>query len=325
MHYIGKIYLNKKTKAEGVKHMKKIINAIFFPHLAIVALITVLSSILLAYSLIALPHLHRVSVFSYIFSAYALTLVICAFPYLISRTKKLFLQKRKNIQKNDSEQIAQLKINIALYGTFFYNSIYAAFTLSLGAWYRSSWYLSIAAYYILLAIMRFSLLCYSRSNKAGEDMLSELNRFKICGALLLVMNTALSAMTFFMTLESRDLPHNTAITVTLAVFTVSLLAISIINIIKYRKYNSPIFFAAKLISFSASLVTMLSLGTAIISKYGNIISNNAQKLITRVSALSVLSIIGAIGIFMVIRGNKEIKKLKLQKNPKKYKENAKKS
>ena len=59
---------------------------------------------------------------------------------------------------------------------------------------------------------------------------------------------------------------------------------------------------------------MLSLENAIISKYGNIISNNAQRLITRVSALSVLSIIGAIGFFMVIRSNTAIKALKNQKN-----------
>lgn len=294
--------------------MKKIIKAIFFPHLAIVALITVLSSIFLAYSLITLPRFHGISIFSYLFSTYALTLVICAFPYLISRTKKLFSRKRENIRKNDSEQTAQLKINIALYGTFFYNSVYAAFTLSLGLRYNSSWYLSIAAYYILLAIMRFSLLCYLRSNKAGEDMLSELNRFRICGALLLLMNTALSAMAFFMTVENRDLPHNTATTFILAAFTVSLLTISIINIIKYRKYNSPIFFAAKLISFSASLVTMLSLETAIISKYGNSISDSAQRIITTVSAFSVLTIIGIIGVFMLTRSNKAIKTLKSKQN-----------
>ena len=35
--------------------------------------------------------------------------------------------------------------------------------------------------HILLAIMRFSLLYYSRSNKAGEDITSELKRFKLCG------------------------------------------------------------------------------------------------------------------------------------------------
>ena len=207
-------------------------------------------------------------------------------------------------------QIAQLKINIALYGTFFYNSIYAVFTLFLGLWHSSSWYLSIAAYYILLAIMRFSLLYYSRSNKAGENLVAELERFKLCGILLLLMNTALSALTFHRTMENRDFIHHGATTTALALFTISLFTISIINIIKYRKYNSPVLFAAKLISFTSALVSMLSLETAIISRFGANLGDKLQRIITGVSAFTVLAIISYIGIFMVRLGSKNLKKLK---------------
>ena len=211
---------------------------------------------------------------------------------------------------SDKSQIAQLKINLTLYGTFFYNSIYATFTLFLGLWHSSSWYLSIAAYYILLAIMRFSLLYYSRSNKAGEDLASELKRFKLCGALLLLMNTALSALTFYQTIENREFAHHGATAPALALFTVSLFTLSIINIIKYRKFNSPVLFAAKLISFVSALVSMLSLESAIIGKLGIYLSNKLQRIITGISAFSVLSIIGYIGIFMVIKGSRELKALK---------------
>ena len=209
----------------------------------------------------------------------------------------------------DESAVAQFKINLALYGTFFYNSVYATFTLILGILHRSSWYISIAAYYISLAIMRFSLLYYSRSNKAGANIISELKRFRLCGVILLLMNTALSGLTFYQTIANREFAHRGATAIALGFFTFSLFALSIINIIKYKKFNSPVLFAAKLISFVSALVSMLSLETAIISRFGNVLSDGWQKAITAFSAFAVLAIITYIGIFMVAKGNKKLTEL----------------
>ena len=157
--------------------------------------------------------------------------------------------------------------------------------------------------------MRFSLLYYSHSNKAGENLISELKRFKFCGALLLLMNTALTSLTFYHTIENRDFRHKGATAIALGLFTLSLFALSIINIIKYKKFNSPVLFAAKLISFVSALVSMLSLETAVISRYASTLSDKWQKIITGISAFTVLAIIAYIGAFMVVRGNKMIKEL----------------
>ena len=300
--------------------IKKTFKAIFHPHIAIVALVTVLASSSLIYSLIRLPIWHHISIFSYILSIYAISLVACAIPEIILKTKLLKSSVKEKVKSkvgkrhdvNDPSQIAQLKINLALYGTFFYNSIYATFTLFLGLWHSSSWYLSIAAYYILLAIMRFSLLYYSRSNKAGDDVIAELKRFRFCGALLLLMNTALMGLTFYRTIENRDFLHHGATTTALGLFTLSLFALSIINIVKYRKFNSPILFAAKLISFVSALVSMLSLETAVISRFEYILGERWQRIITGISAFSVLAIIAYIGAFMVRRGNRMIKALQAE-------------
>lgn len=286
--------------------MKKAIKAIFFPHVAIVALITVLSLLSLIYSLVRLDPLHYISIIAYVMSVYSTVAVICTFPSLVSKIKTLKEKIKAKQDLADPSKIAQFKINLTLYGTFFYNSVYAIFTLFIGLWHNSSWYLSIAAYYILLAIMRFSLLYYSRSNTAGEDVISELKHFRFCGVLLLLMNTALSGMTVYQTIDNREFAHRGITAAALGIFTLSLFTLSIINIIKYRKFNSPILFAAKLISFVSALVSMLSLETAVISKLGTFISDKAQKVITGISAFSVLAIIGYIGIFMVAQGNKKL-------------------
>ena len=220
---------------------------------------------------------------------------------------------RKGIRTRESAKdpsaIAQAKISLTLYGTFFYNSIYAVFTLILGILHKSSWYISIAAYYISLAIMRFSLLRYFRISKAGEDVISELKRFRLCGIVLLIMNTALSGLTFYQTIASKELKHHGATAVVLALFTISLFSLSIINVIRYKKFNSPVLYAARLISFVSALVSMLSLETAIISRFETALSDGWQRAITGLSAFAVLAIITYIGIFMVVRSNKALKKL----------------
>ena len=299
--------------------IKKMLKAVFFPHIAIVTVVTVLASLSLIYSLIKLPLAHHISIISYILSLYAASLVICAFPELISKTKNLSSNIKTNINKinekrssADPSQAAQLKINITLYGTFFYNSVYAVFTLFLGLIHRSTWYISIATYYILIAVMRFSLLYYFRSNKAGEDVISELKRFRFCGVLLIAMNTALSVMTAYITAKNQEILHRKATTVVLAIFTVSLFALSIVNIIKYRKLNSPLLFAAKLISFVSALVSMLSLETAIIGILGISMDDKTQKAVTGISAFAVLAIIGYIGAYMIITGSKKLKELEIK-------------
>ena len=289
-----------------MKRISKALKSIFFPNIATVALVSILSALSLIYSLVRLTPFHRISLLSYILSAYSLSLLSCA---LLVRLKQ---SKRLNAKKDEIKRLrsdAQLRVTLALYGTFLYNAIYATFTLFLGLWHNSLWYLSIAAYYVLLAIMRFSLLGYSRSNKAGEDITAELKKFRSCGILLILMNTALAIVTAYSTWKNRDFSHHGATTTALALFTLSLFVLSIINIVKYKKLKSPVLFAAKLVSFTSALVSMLSLITALVARVGDGLSDWVRRTVTGVSTFTVLAIIGYVGIFMLVRGSKELKKL----------------
>ena len=123
------------------------------------------------------------------------------------------------------------------------------------------------------------------------------------------MNTALAAVSAYSTWENRDFAHHGATTAALALFTLSLFTLSIINVVKYKRLNSPILFAAKLISFASALVSMLSLVTAIIARFGDNMPDKIRRLVTGISLFSVLAIIGYVGIFMVVKSSKGLKKL----------------
>ena len=85
--------------------MKKIISAIFFPHIAIVAVITVFASLSLIYSLVRLPLLHHISIFSYCLTAYAATIIVCAIPELIDRPRQLSGKLKEKRRRGDCRRV----------------------------------------------------------------------------------------------------------------------------------------------------------------------------------------------------------------------------
>lgn len=61
------------------------------------------------------------------------------------------------------------RAEISLYPGLFINLLYAGLKLFSGICYRSVWFGTLAVYYILLAVMRFSLLHHVRTKEAGEE------------------------------------------------------------------------------------------------------------------------------------------------------------
>lgn len=69
---------------------------------------------------------------------------------------------------------AEFRTEASLYQGFLINLLYVALKLGSGIYYRSIWFGSLAVYYLLLAVMRFSLLHYVQSRK--NDRISQWKR-----------------------------------------------------------------------------------------------------------------------------------------------------
>ncbi len=287
--------------------IKKIFKAMFFPHLAIVLFIDLLVAFYAVYASAILPIFSNIRIMSYIILTYATILTLCAIPEIITRVsnRKIRASYFKRLRSD-----TQFKINLSLYGTLAYNTLYASFQLFTGISYNSVWYLSIAAYYTLLAIMRFSLLLYSRANRAGNNIETEYKRFRFCGTLLLWMSSALAAIAFYITWQNQELKHHSATTVIFAIFTFISFALAIINIVRYRKLKSPLFLAAKLICLVSTVVSILALETALMGRFSAQISGELRQIITGITGVGVLTVTICVGLFMLLKGTRELQKLR---------------
>ena len=209
----------------------------------------------------------------------------------------------------------RLRVNVSLYGSLAWNALYGIFQLWLGFYHHTFWFYSLGAYYICLGVMRFFLVRHSSKYAPGEKMRTELVKYRACGIVFLLMNLALALIIFFMVYWNRTFEHHMITAIAMAAYTFTALTTAIVNVIKYRKYNSPVFSASKAISLAAALVSMLTLESTMLTTFGDgTMTATAQKWMLGATGGVVSLLIVATAIYMIVVGTKKLKELKTEVN-----------
>lgn len=145
-------------------------------------------------------------------------------------------------------------------------------------------------------------------------MRDELIKYRACGWVFLVMNLALSLIVFFMVYWNRTFYHQEITTITMAAYTFVTLTTAIVNIIKYRKYNSPVFSASKAISLAAALVSMLTLESTMLTTFGGDTTDMTRKMMLGISGGVISTFILSMALYMIVQSTIKQKILKAEEN-----------
>jgi len=290
---------------------KKLGKALLFPHIAIMIILVPIATVFLVYSMVFLGTKSVAAVISYVLSAYTLTVWCFKIPYLIKFFKAF---KDENKYARIWQDDTRLRVNVSLYGTLIYNTAYALLQLGMGFWHHTFWFYSLAGYYISLAVMRFFLVRHTRRHRSGEKMLEELVKYRACGIVFLVMNLALALIIFFMVYWNRTFKHHEITTIALAAYTFTSFTFAIVNTVKYRKYNSPVYSASKAISLASACVSMLTLESTMLTTFGEeTMSLTGRRILLGISGGAISAFIIAMAIYMIVKGTKKIKLLRAVK------------
>jgi len=290
---------------------KKLGKALLFPHIAIMIILVPIATVFLVYSMVFLGTKSVAAVISYVLSAYTLTVWCFKIPYLIKFFKAF---KDENKYARIWQDDTRLRVNVSLYGTLIYNTAYALLQLGMGFWHHTFWFYSLAGYYISLAVMRFFLVRHTRRHRSGEKMLEELVKYRACGIVFLVMNLALALIIFFMVYWNRTFKHHEITTIALAAYTFTSFTFAIVNTVKYRIYNSPVYSASKAISLASACVSMLTLESTMLTTFGEeTMSLTGRRILLGISGGAISAFIIAMAIYMIVKGTKKIKLLRAVK------------
>jgi len=289
---------------------KKLGKAFLFPHIAIMITLIPIATTLLVGSMVFLGTESPIAIASYVLAAYTLTVWCFKIPYLI-RFFTTF--KDENRYARMWQDDTRLRVNVSLYGSLAWNALYGIFQLCLGFYHHTFWFGSLGAYYICLGVMRFFLLLHTRKYAPGERMRSELVKYRACGIVFLVMNLALALIVFFMVYWNRTFEHHMITAIAMAAYTFTALTTAIVNVVKYRKYNSPVFSASKAISLAAALVSMLTLESTMLTTFGDgTMSATEQNWMLGATGGAIIILIVATAIYMIAMGTKKLRQFKAE-------------
>ena len=193
---------------------------------------------------------------------------------------------------------------ISLYISFLMNLMYIAVKLISGIYYSSVWFISIAFYYIILAFMRYLLLRRERREISRDR--SEWRKYRFCGIVLLFMNQALVGIVVFIVNQNQSYEYPGIIIYAMAAYSFYIIISAIVNLAKYRKQNNPIISAMNIITFVASMVSMLSLETALMAQFGDG-DSIFRRTMTAITGGAVCVIVLGLAVYMIVRSSKKLK------------------
>lgn len=290
---------------------KKVGKKLIFPPVWLMVILAVISTVALIAVFLKGWEETPIAYAVYVVAFYTLSVICVAcvlvFPgYYRNIKQKVYDNKFGNKYLTD----AAYRTHFSLYLSLGINLLYVATNLFSGIWFMSIWSITLAAYYIILAVMRFLLLRFVGKVGIGKDRVKELKRSRLCGIILMFVNFALSGVVVLVILQNKGFEYNGILIYVMAMYTFYVTTHSIIDIFKYRKYNSPVMSASKSISLAAALVSMLSLETAMLSQFGGENTTpHFNQIMVGATGAGVCVIVLTMSIITIVRTNKELKRL----------------
>ena len=270
-------------------------------------------SLLLVALVLAQGREDALAYFAYLFSAYGL---VVALTWTI-RTGKETICNAPCFQRflarptvNRYLTDVRFRTRVSLGAVLAVNLLYVVVNLLSGLRYHAAWFVVLALYYAFLAALRYSVFSSARRDPHGEDLLAEHRRSRLCGFILLGMNLVLSGMVLFIIERRVGYDYPGLLVFSMAAYTFYIFILAIVNLARYRKYGSPLLSAAKAISMTTALVSMLSLEVAMIDRFDS--GDNPtlfRETMIGVTGAVICAAVLTMSVVMIVRSSRALKKV----------------
>lgn len=199
---------------------------------------------------------------------------------------------------------AAYRVQISLLLSLGITLAYSVLKLVSGIVYSSFWLGAVAVYYILLSVLRSVLLYYMYAKKGARDILREYRQYRLCGYIMLILNLSLTGIVTQVVWKNQGFHYPGTLIFAAAAYTFYTVTVSVIDLVRYRKYKNPVLSAAKATRFAAALVSLLSLETAMLAQFGG--DESFRRWMTALTGAGVCAVVLGMSVFMIAKANREI-------------------
>lgn len=306
-----------------MKKFKAFICKVIFPPTWVIVLSSLIGFPAVIISLKFLSETNPVCYVSYVLSAYAFTALCANFPRAKKRCRELIhgdevkiivrFRRFMNSYKYTSMYLnnREFRARFSLYSGLAVNMFYAVFKCATGAVFRSAWLWAIGIYYVMLSLIRFTLLrnvrITDKKEHNTERKIHEYKSSRVCGIMMFALNIAMTGMTVQMIWRNRGYEYKGYIIYISAMYAFYCLINAIVNVVKFSKINNPILSSAKIISLAGALMSMFALQTAMFSAFGG--GESYQRLMNTITGGVVCTAVLGMAVFTIVWSNRNLKSL----------------
>lgn len=247
--------------------------------------------------------------FVYGMSAYSLSVLIAAISALAKKIKLSMSNSRalKAIVKSNfgGKYLNDLAFRggFSIYQGVAVNFLYVIFRIGAGIRYHSVWFISMAAYYLVLGGLRANLVYHYKKHEKNV----EIRCYRQTAWLLFLLNIPMGGMIVLMVRTNSGFSYPGYIIYLSAIYTFYAMIISVINLVKFRRLGSPILSAAKVLNFVSAMMSVLGLQTAMISRFSEN-GENYREMMNAVTGAFVWEIVIVIVVYMLFYSKKMMRK-----------------
>ena len=143
------------------------------------------------------------------------------------------------------------------YTSLAFNVAYALGNCIIGFLAHSWWFITVGAYYTVLAITRFSVLQVKREASGNYDI--ELFARRITGILMVVLSFCIVGVNIMSAVKDRGTAFDVIVMITIATYTFTKITISIIGMVKAKRSASPVLKTLRNISLADACVSVYTM------------------------------------------------------------------
>ena len=288
---------------------KKLGKRMLFPPLWLAVLLTIASAAGLIFVFVRGREQTVLAYVTYALSFYTLTVdtLFCALvlpKQYITLRQKIYNHPLGNRFMTDRVFRTRVSLSISFAISMLYVGLNVLFWRMLGSY----WFMVLAVYYVIMAVMRYLLVRYVRIQKIGTDILGEWKRSRVCACILLLINLSLSGAVLMILYQSKGYDYPGMMIYVMALYTFYSTIHAIVDIVKYRKLGSPVMSTAKIVSLSGALVSMLNLETAMFAQFGKNMTLENQQLFIILTGAGVSITVVTLSVLLIVRATKEIRR-----------------
>lgn len=265
--------------------------------------------------------------FKYLILGYVLLGVMgVTMSYLIFGIIHLYPKAKENILKwaekhprfNKALNEYGFTTLIATAGSIIVTLAFAIYNGSIAIVIQSIWFGALAAYYIVLIILRSSILIYYGIRKKAIDkgqsepqtLIRDGKLYRACGILLLLLPLCLSFAILQMIRAGDSFEHKGITIYVYAIYAFFKIITAVYSFIKERRNNSMVIMATKNVKLADAMVSILALQTAMFREFAVETQEFDVIMMNAITGAVVCALTIVLGIYMITKANRKIKKLR---------------